>query len=116
MFAVFFLTAGFAFVNYFLLYFGILLLFAIFYGSISDMRNFYVTNVIKIVIPYITIGLMILQWILYAIAFRTTAGASVDGLGLFFSIISMLLLLLAINRDILFKSQEKPSAVQEVAS
>jgi len=102
--------------SYSVLIFGVLSLFSIFYGAISDMRNFEVTNVIKVVIPYITIGLMILQWILYAIAFRTTAGASVDGLGLFFSIISMLLLLLAINRDILFKSQEKPSLEQEVAS
>jgi len=104
--------------SYSVLVFGVLTLFSIFVGGISDMdnRNFYVTNVIKILIPYLTIGLMILQWILYAIAFRTTAGASVDGLGLFFSIISMLLLLLAINRDILFRTQEKPSAEQEVAS
>ncbi len=102
--------------NYLVVIFGVLALFSIFYGAISDMRNFFVSNVIKILIPYITIGLMILQWILYAIAFRTTAGASVDGLGLFFSIISMLLLLLAINRNFLFKTQVKSSAEQEVAS
>ncbi|QEE15545.1 cyclic nucleotide-binding/CBS domain-containing protein [Promethearchaeum syntrophicum] len=102
--------------NYAVLILGVLTLFSIFYGGISDMRNFYVSNVIKILIPYITIGLMILQWILYAMAFRTTAGASVDGVGLFFSILSMLLLLLAINRDIMFKTQGKPSAEQEVAS
>jgi len=102
--------------SYLVLIFGILALFSIFYGAISDMRNFYVSNVIKIVIPYVTIGLMILQWILYAIAFSTTAGASVDGLGMFFSIVSMLLLLLAINRNFLFRTQEKSSTEQEVAS
>ena len=56
------------------------------------------------------------QWILYGIAFRSIVGASVDGLGLFFSILSMLLLLVAINRDFLFRTQEKSSAKQEVAS
>ncbi|MHA1646267.1 MAG: CBS domain-containing protein [Promethearchaeota archaeon] len=102
--------------SYLVLVFGILALFSLFYGAISDMRNFYVTNIIKIVIPYVTIGLMILQWILYAIAFNTTVGASVDGLGLFFSIASMLLLLLAINRDILFRTQVNSSTEQKVVS
>ena len=102
--------------SYLVLIFGILALFSLFYGAISDMRNFYVTNIIKIVIPYVTIGLMILQWILYAIAFNTTVGASVDGLGMFFSIISMLLLLLAINRDILFRTQVNSSTEQKVVS
>jgi CBS domain-containing protein len=102
--------------SYLVLIFGILALFSIFYGAISDMRNFHVTNVIKIVIPYVTIGLMILQWILYAIAFNTTVGASVDGLGLFFSIASMLLLLLAINRDILFRTKGNSSTKQKVVS
>ncbi|MHA1563614.1 MAG: hypothetical protein ACTSPA_16060, partial [Promethearchaeota archaeon] len=67
-------------------------------------------------IPYVTIGLMILQWILYAIAFNTTVGASVDGSGLFFSIVSMLLLLLAINRDILFRTQGNSPTEQKVVS
>ena len=102
--------------SYFVLIFGILALFSIFYGSISDMRHFYVTNVIKTIIPYVTIGLMILQWILYGIAFASIDGASVDGLGLIFSIISMLLLLVAINRDFLFRTEEKPSEKQEVES
>ena len=102
--------------SYLVLIFGILALFSIFYGAISDMRNFHVTNVIKIVIPYVTIGLMILQWIFYAIAFNTTVGASVDGLGLFFSIASMLLLLLAINRDILFRTQGNSPTEQKVVS
>ncbi|MHA1562487.1 MAG: hypothetical protein ACTSPA_10220, partial [Promethearchaeota archaeon] len=102
--------------SYFVLIFGVLTLFSIFYGAISDLRHFYVANVIKTVIPYITVGLMILQWILFGIAFGSIVGESVDGLGLFFSIISMLLLLLAINRDILFRTQEKSSADQEVAS
>ena len=102
--------------SYLVLIFGILALFSLFYGAISDMRNFYVSNVIKIVIPYVTIGLMILQWILYAIAFNTTVGASVDGLGLFFSIASMLLLLLAINRDILFRTQGNSPTEQKVVS
>ena len=102
--------------SYLVLIFGILALFSLFYGAISDMRNFYVSNVIKIVIPYVTIGLMILQWILYAIAFNTTVGASVDGLGMFFSIASMLLLLLAINRDILFRTQGNSPTEQKVVS
>ena len=102
--------------SYLVLIFGILALFSIFYGAISDMRNFHVTNVIKIVIPYVTIGLMILQWIFYAIAFNTTVGASADGLGLFFSIVSMLLLLLAINRDFLFRSKENSHTEQKVVS
>ena len=102
--------------SYLILISGILALFSLFYGAISDMRNFYVSNVIKIVIPYVTIGLMILQWIFYAIAFNTTVGASVDGLGLFFSIASMLLLLLAINRDILFRTKGNSSTEQKVIS
>ncbi len=102
--------------SYLVLIFGILALFSIFYGAISDMRNFYISNVIKIVIPYVTVGLMILQWILYAIAFNTTVGATVDGLGLFFSITSMLLLLLAINRDILFRTQGNSPTEQKVVS
>ena len=102
--------------SYFVLIFGILALFSIFYGSISDMRHFYVTNVIKVVIPYITIGFMILQWILYGIAFGSIDGASVDGLGLFFSIFSILLLFIAINRDFLFRTQENDAVKEEVVS
>ncbi|TFG21389.1 MAG: CBS domain-containing protein [Promethearchaeota archaeon] len=95
--------------SYVLLIIGTVGIFSLLYVSYSDARFVKTHKVFRTILPFTTIGLMILQWILYLIAF----GVSSTGLqitlnvpGLIFTILSILLILAAIARDWIFKQQD----------
>ncbi len=95
-----------------MLVFSIIGLFSIIYTSFSDTRNLQTGWIIRTVIPGLTVFFMAFEWILFGIAFAITTQPiiAIDAVGLTMSIISMVLFLLAINRDYLFRGIESPEA------
>ncbi|TKJ24306.1 MAG: hypothetical protein CEE43_01070 [Promethearchaeota archaeon Loki_b32] len=95
-----------------MLIFSIIGLFSIIYTSFSDTRNLQTGWIIRTVIPGLTVFFMAFEWILFGIAFAITTQPiiAIDAVGLTMSIISMVLFLLAINRDYLFRGIESPEA------
>ena len=95
-----------------MLVFSIIGLFSIIYTSFSDTRNLKTGWIIRTVIPGLTVFFMAFEWILFGIAFAITTQPiiAIDAVGLTMSIISMVLFLLAINRDYLFRGIESPEA------
>jgi len=94
-----------------LLIFGIIGLCSIIYTSFSDTRNLHISWIIKTVIPGLTVFFLAFEWILFGIAFATTTPTptiTIDVVGLIMSVISMILFLLAINRDYIFRGIESP--------
>ncbi len=94
-----------------MLIFSIIGLFSIIYTSFSDTRNLHTGWVIRTVIPGLTVFFMAFEWILFGIAFATTTPSptvAIDVVGLIMSVISMILFLLAINRDYIFRGIESP--------
>jgi CBS domain-containing protein len=90
---------------------GIFSLFSIIYTGFSDTRNYQTNWIIKTVLPSVTVFLMAFEWILFGIAFAISTPQpliSIDPIGLTLSIISMILLILAINRDYIFRGVETP--------
>jgi CBS domain-containing protein len=88
---------------------GIIGLFSIIYTSFSDTRNLQTSWIIKKLIPALSVFFMAFEWILFGIAFAIQSPPpiiSIDPVGLTLSIISMVLLLLAINRDYIFRGIE----------
>jgi hypothetical protein len=60
-----------------------------------------------------TVFFMAFQWILFGIAFAIATPSPdilIDPVGLTMSVFSMILILLAINRDYIFKAKEIPSS------
>ncbi|MHA2287645.1 MAG: CBS domain-containing protein [Promethearchaeota archaeon] len=97
-----------------ILVFGILTLFSNIFTSYSDIRNIQTGVTIRFIIPILFVVFLIIQWILFAIAFAVavpTPPVTVDGLGLTLSIISMLLILAAVYRDYFFKQKKGSSEV-----
>ena len=95
----------------FLLIFGIIGLFSLIYTSFSKTRNLETGYIVGKVIPGLVVFLMVLEWIFFAIAFAVATPSpeiAIDGVGLTMSIISMLLFLLAINRDYIFREKVAP--------
>jgi CBS domain-containing protein len=89
---------------------GIIGLFAIIYTSFSDTRNLQTSWIIRILVPGLTVFFMAFEWILFGIAFTIQTPQpiiSIDPIALTLSIISMILLLLAINRDYIFRGIEE---------
>ncbi len=86
-------------------------LFSIVYASFSDTRNLQTGRIIRIIIPGLAIFFMAFEWILYGIAFAITTQTAIviDTIGLTMSIISMVLFLLAINRDYIFRQRKEIS-------
>ncbi|MFX1464400.1 MAG: CBS domain-containing protein, partial [Promethearchaeota archaeon] len=86
-------------------------LFSIVYASFSDTRNLQTGRIIRIIIPGLAIFFMAFEWILYGIAFAITTQTTIviDTIGLTMSIISMVLFLLAINRDYIFRQKKEIS-------
>jgi len=102
-----------------LIIFGLIGLFSIIYTSFSDTRNLQTGWIIRIVIPGLTIFFMAFEWVLFGIAFAITEPSPkiiIDGVGLTMSILSMVLLLLAINRDYIFREKEIPKVVESEVS
>jgi len=95
-----------------MLLFSIIGLFSIIYTSFSDTRNLQTGWIIRTVIPGLAVFFMAFEWILFAIAFAITTQPiiAIDPVGLTMSIISMVLFILAINRDYIFRGIESPEA------
>ncbi len=96
---------------------GIIGLFSLIYTSFSDARNIKTGRIVRTVIPWLIIVFMILEWVFFIIGFMTAAppvNVLIDGIGLFMSITSILLFLLAINRNYLFRQKgiSKSSTVE----
>ncbi|MHA1669742.1 MAG: hypothetical protein ACTSV5_04090, partial [Promethearchaeota archaeon] len=94
--------------SFLILIFGILGLFSIIYASFSDARNIRTGMIIRSIIPHLLVLFLVLEWILFGIAFSIThppANVLIDGLGLTMSIISMILFLGAIYRDYVFRQK-----------
>ncbi len=93
-----------------ILIFGLIGLFSIIYSGFSGMRGLSNAMVINKILPAIPIVLIIIQWILYSIAFSpllTPVTPTIDVVGLAMSIFSMILFILAIFRDNVFRSNSE---------
>jgi CBS domain-containing protein len=91
-----------------LLIFGIIGLLALIYSSFADTRNMITSGIVRILLPGLVVILLILEWIFFAIAFAVAPvpiAVNIDPIGLTMSIIAMILILLAINRDYIFKEK-----------
>lgn len=94
--------------SYLLLIGGIIGIFSIVYVSYSDARYVKTHKVFRIILPLVTIGLIVFEWIIYLIAFGVSSvglNITIDVLGLIFSILSIGLILAAMARDWVFKEQ-----------
>ncbi|MFX1502868.1 MAG: cyclic nucleotide-binding/CBS domain-containing protein [Promethearchaeota archaeon] len=90
---------------------GIIAMFSIIYVSFSDTRNLKTGWILRIIVPGLVVFFMVFEWILFGIAFAIETPQpiiSIDAVGLTMSIISMILFLLAINRDYIFRSKVGP--------
>jgi CBS domain-containing protein len=102
-----------------LLIFGIISLFSIIYVSFSDTRNLKTSRFVRIVIPGLIVFFMAFEWILFGIAFAIatpTPVITIDNIGLVMSITSMILILLAINRDYIFREKETAEPMKKEVS
>lgn len=88
--------------GFLLMIFGTIGIFSIFYSSYSDLRNIYSGKSVRTRLPIIALIVMILEWIFMAIGFIGT-NVSINAFGLTMSIFSMLLIIIAMKRDYLFK-------------
>jgi CBS domain-containing protein len=85
---------------------GFISLFSLVYASYSDFQKIKTGNFIRVIAPFLFIGGLILEWVLYLLAFKAGNVAipiQIDGVGLALNIISIGLILLAIYRDQIFK-------------
>ena len=92
--------------SFIIVIFGLLSVFFIIYSSFGDAKNIKTSPIVRKLLPGLVIVFMILEWILYAVALALAGPSiivSVDGFGLFLSIVSMVLILVAIYRDYLFR-------------
>ncbi len=103
----------------FLLIFSIIGLFSIIYASFSDTRNIETGRIVRKIIPGLIVFFMAFEWILFGIAFAIatpTPKITIDSTGLVMSILSMILVLLAINRDYIFKAKETAEPMKKEVS
>ncbi|KKM82357.1 hypothetical protein LCGC14_1320400 [marine sediment metagenome] len=103
----------------FLLIFGIIGLFSIIYTSFSDTRKIETGRIVRTIIPGLFVFFMAFEWILFGIAFAIatpTPKITIDSIGLVMSILSMILVLLAINRDYILKEKETAEPVKKEVS
>ena len=95
--------------GFLLIILGVLGLFSLIYASYSDLRNVKTGNVVRI-LPWLTVIFMILEWLFYLIAFGIALpDVTVDAAGLVLSIISMVLIIVAINREYIFRQTKSPT-------
>jgi CBS domain-containing protein len=91
-----------------MLLFGIIAFFSIVYTSFSDSRNLQTGWIIRTIIPGLAVFFIAFEWILFGIAFALETpqpAVTIDPVGLTMSIVSMILFLLAIGRDYIFRSE-----------
>ncbi|MFW9971381.1 MAG: CBS domain-containing protein [Candidatus Odinarchaeota archaeon] len=94
----------------FMLLSGIIALFSIIYTGFSSTRNIQTSWILRTIVPGLAVFFMAFEWILFGIAFAIQTPQpiiSIDPIGLTLSIISMVLLLFAINRDYIFRGIEE---------
>jgi hypothetical protein len=86
---------------------GTIGIFSIIYTSYGDARFVKTHPVFRVLLPLITAGLIVLQWVFVLIAGATSSsglsGALINIPGLIFSILSILLILAALARDWVFR-------------
>lgn len=105
-------------VSFLVVIFGLLSVFFIIYASFGDAKNIKTSPIVRKLLPGLVIVFMILEWILYAIALAIAgptilASVTVDSFGLFLSIVSMVLILVAINRDYIFRTKEDSKSIAQ---
>jgi len=89
--------------------FGILALFSIIFSSYSKARNIQTGLLVQFILPILFVVFLIINWILFGVAFAIAVpnpNVTVDGVGLTFSIISMILVIAAVYRDYFFRQKE----------
>ena len=94
--------------------FGIIALFSIIFSSYSRGRNIQTGFLVQFLLPILFVVFLIINWILLGVAFAIavpTPNVTVDGVGLTLSIITMILVLAAINRDYFFRQKESTNEV-----
>ena len=94
--------------------FGILALFSIIFSSYSRVRNIQTGFLVQFILPILFVVFLIINWILLGIAFAIAVpnpNVTVDGVGLTFSIISMILVIAAIFRDYFFRQKGSKNEV-----
>jgi CBS domain-containing protein len=94
--------------NILLLIFGFLALFSLIYTSYAGVRNIKTGLTVRFIIPLLTVFFMIMVWILFATGFATANMSviySIHPIGLTFSIISMILFIIAVFRDYIFRQK-----------
>jgi hypothetical protein len=95
--------------GYLLMISGVLGLFSLIYASYSDLRNVKTGNVVRM-LPWLTVIFMVLEWIFYLIAFGAALpNTTVDVAGLLLSIFSILLIIVAIFRENIFRQTASPT-------
>jgi len=91
-----------------ILIFGLISLFSLIYASYTRKKYTLTEFLLRNVFPILLLVFMVIQWILFGIAF-TLSGVSTfvvpDALGLSMSIISMVLIIAAINHDRFFRQK-----------
>jgi CBS domain-containing protein len=95
---------------------GILSLFSIIFSSYSRVRNIQTGFLVQFLLPILFVVFLSINWILLGIAFTIavpTPNVTVDGVGLTFSIISMILVLAAIFRDYFFRQKDATNEVSK---
>ena len=103
----------------FLLIFGIISLFSIFYTSFSDTRHLQTGRIVRTIVPGLIVFFMAFEWILFGIAFAIATPSpkiTIDSIGLMMSILSMILVILAINRDYIFKEKVTAESMKKEVS
>jgi len=91
-----------------ILIFGILSLFSLIYASYSGEKYTLTQLLLRNIIPILLIVFIVFEWILFGIAFASSGLSTAvipDALGLSMSIVSMILIILAINHDRVFRQK-----------
>jgi CBS domain-containing protein len=94
--------------------FGILAHFSIIFSSYSNVRNVQTGFLVQFIIPILYIVFLIINWIVLGIAFAIAVpdtNVTVDGVGLTFSILSMILVIAAVYRDYFFRKKGSTNEV-----
>ena len=96
--------------NYIVLIVGIISMFLIVYSGILGLKNQQLKRLYQFYIPFCFVLLLILQWIFMVVAFAQTQHPEaflVDPSGLITSITAMILMIIAIYREHLFRSEDQ---------
>ncbi|MHA1618585.1 MAG: CBS domain-containing protein [Promethearchaeota archaeon] len=88
---------------------GILGFFALVYASFSDFQQIRTGIWVKLILPLIMLGAIVLEWIFIGIGMTvisTPGTVSINALGLIFGLLSLLLIGASLKRDWIFRQSE----------